>query len=154
MMKRVIALLLVFIFASSVMVMPCRATPQEDGEIVYLEDGSYLLITTTSFTVSRSSNTIGCRRSVNRYSSDDVLQWTYTLEGIFRYTPGVEAVCTSATCSVDIINTKWTCSSKSATTSGATAIGEATMIYKILFITTTTVPVNLTITCDTYGNFS
>lgn len=153
-MKRIGSLLLVLVLAFSAMLLPCSAASQEDPEIIYLEDGSYIVITTGTYSVARSSNTIGGYRKFEHFDANDKLHWTYTLNAQFRYTPGVEAVCTSATCSVEISASGWSCSEKSATSSGAVAIGEATMIKKVFFITTNTVPVHITITCDTYGNLT
>ncbi len=151
-MKKFLSLILILVLVCSTAVLPCNAA-QEDTEIVYLENGDYLVITTTVYPIARSNNTVGGNRSVARHS-DGVLQWTFTLTAIFRYEPGVEVECTSATCSYSISNSAWSCTSKSATPNGASATANATMVRKVLLVTVETVPASVTLACDTYGNLT
>ncbi len=152
-MKKILVCTLAIVLALSTLATPCDATSLGNSEVVYLEDGSYIVTSLEVSKTSRSSSVRGSKSS-RYYSASDVLQWTVVLTGTFTYNSGVSASCTSATCDVEILDSAWSCSSKSASTSGASAIGNAEIIQKFLFVTIYTVPVSIMITCDTYGNLS
>ena len=153
-MKKICSLFLVLMLAFSMLLLPCNAAAQEDTEIIYLEDGGYLVISSVSSMASRSTSSISGYKTAKRYDANDELQWTYMLNATFHYTPGVEAACTSTTCSVIINKSSWSCASKSSTYSGDTAYGEASMKRKVLFVVVETIPVSISITCDINGNLT
>lgn len=98
-------------------------------------------------------NTYGIK-DVTHYESDDSITWQYTLTGYFTVTSGVSSVCTNATYSQYINASGWYFSNGSATYSGNTAYGAGTYKYKILFITIQTIEIDISISCDIYGNLT
>ncbi len=151
-MKKALLYALTFILLLSAVSMPCFATQEENTEITYLEDGSYFVTTVTEQQVTRATR--GGQKSIGYYSSSGVLQWTFVVTGTFTYTPGVSCTCISASSEVQISDSNWSCKTKSASPSGNHAIGSAEVIYVFLLVTIKTIPVSLTLTCDTNGNFS
>jgi hypothetical protein len=128
----------------------------ESTSITYLEDGSYIVTTITSepnltraTTFTKTGNKV-----VSYYDGDDTLLWQYTLFGEFLVESGVSAVCTSATYTQTIYANRWSFSNGQATASGATAYGVGTFKKKVLFVTTSTVDIDISFTCDVYGNLS
>ena len=124
--------------------------------ITYLDDGSYIVKTITSIpsqtratTFTKSGNIVA-----SHYSGDDELLWQYTLYADFEVVSGVSAVCTNARYVQNIYASGWSFSDGQATASGDTAYGAGIFKKKVLFITTSTVEIDLNIVCDVYGNLS
>lgn len=88
----------------------------------------------------------------HRNSNGDVL-WTATVIGTFMFN-GTTSSCSSASCSTIIYGSTWSEQSCSAYPSGNTAVGNVTMIRKLLFIVVESVPITITLTCDRNGNLS
>lgn len=121
----------------------------------YFEDGSYLVIRTEQTPSPRATTyTKTGRRYVYLHNSDDELQWEYVLVGTFKVTTGVSAVCTNSTYEYTIYNDSWSLTDHGNSYSGNVAYGTATFKKKVLFITTSTRNVDVTLTCDANGNFS
>lgn len=95
----------------------------------------------------------GSKYYIFRNSDGDEL-FRFTVTGVFTVTPDVGATCTSATYSTSITNDNWELESASAYASGNQAIGSATFIKKLLFITTDTASCDVTLTCDANGSLS
>lgn len=130
-----------------------EASSRADGsKIVYLDDGGYLLISPVREVEAGNRTTITRARDVTHYDSDDEVEWKYTLTGTFTYTYGVSATCTNAYYTQTINDDSWTFSDGDATRTGATAHGVGTYVKKFWFITIQTINVDISLTCDIYGN--
>jgi len=122
-----------------------------------LEDGSYYHITISeneSSSISRSIQTRNGSREITYHDPDGVALWKYTLYGTFQYNPGASSTCISSSYTINIYDDNWENTSASSSKSGNRAIGEATFIKKVLFITTHEENVHATLSCDSYGNLS
>ena len=153
-MKRLITLLTVSILVLSLFPIQIAFASQgyELLEVVEYEDGSYLEISIQS-SQSRASGSLTKTKNYIYHNTDGTSVWKISLTGSFTYT-GTSATCTASSCSVTIYESNWYTISKSATKSGNTAYGTATLGYKYLGITVQQKTYNLTLTCDKYGNVS
>ena len=125
---------------------------QGTENIIYLDNGGYITVE-LSVTEYRASGTKSASKTYTYRGSDGVEEWRAVLRGTFSYT-GSSATCTAASCDVTITDTDWYIVSKTATRSGASALGELTMGRKFLGITVDREPVSMRITCDINGNLS
>lgn len=125
-----------------------------DGTVIInCDDGGYIIIyPAVAVSSTRSSTTKS--KTEKKFDSSGNTVWTYTLYGTFTYTYGVSATCTAASYSKNIFDSSWSFSNGSAMASGAKARGVGTFTKSWLFVTTDTVNVDLTLTCDKYGNVS
>lgn len=161
MIKRVFSLILA-LFWLSVFAFPAFATntPQdvltENGSVTYFSDGSSLTVSPAVLvaeqTLSRSAQTQTYSKTVTYKDSDGNVDWEYKLTATFSYEYGVSSTCTKVSYTKTINDSGWSFSDGSATKSGNVATGKGTFKYKVLFITTQTRNVNITLTCDKYGN--
>ena len=103
--------------------------------------------------VQRTRATITAQKPYYQYDSNGGVLWSATVVGNFTYN-GSTSSCTSASCSTTIYHSSWSEKSCSAYPSGNSAIGNVTMVRKLLFIVLETVPVTITLTCDKNGNLS
>ena len=129
----------------------------DDGSVVYVFDNGEKL-TVGPAVVNEVVPTKGPVYSVsaNKYVTyeDDNgnLEWKYTLSGSFSYQIGLYATCCSASYSQIIYDNDWSFSNGSATATGAVARGLGEFIKTLLFITIKDVDIDITLTCDVYGN--
>lgn len=153
-MKRLITLLTVSILILSLFPIQIAFASQgcELLEVVEYEDGSYLEISMQS-SQSRASGSLTKTKNYIYHNTDGTSAWKISLTGSFTYT-GTSATCTASNCSVTIYESNWYTISKSATKSGNTAYGTATLGYKYLGVTVQQKTYNLTLTCDKDGNVS
>ena len=162
-MKKILLLLLCSTFFFLTIVTPAQAaSPVHDSRnvsdyIETLDDGSYFHVVisediNTSF--ARSALTKSGSRTVTYHVADGTAVWQFTLNGTFQFTPGVSSSCISGSYSINIYDSSWENTSASSSTSGNQAIGNATFIKKVLFITTQTENVSVALACDSYGNLS
>lgn len=150
-MKKLFAILSVVLLLT--MLFPLEAFAAEQivsSETVYLEDGSYCVVTLTE-SMGRSSKT--GTKSSKHYDSNGVLQWTLTVTGTFKY-DGSTATCTSVSHSVTISNSAWSVSAQGSTKGGNTAKAVVTMVKTVLGAQTLTQTKTLTLSCDKDGNLS
>ena len=75
--------------------------------------------------------------------------WDVTVQGSFTYTYGVSSKATSASAIVNIYDSGVSFQSKNAYTAGNTAYATAVVSYQ-----TFTTTLNVSISCDVYGNLS
>ena len=151
-MKKLITLLLAAACILSLSV-PAMAHGAEDRMIHY-DDGSYLVISTMEMPETRAGNTTGGSTKATYYNSDHVLQWTVTLYGSFTYN-GSSSTCTKASINVTISGSDgWSCTSKTADSSGSSAVGSATIIRTVSGEVVSTRTVLLQLTCDRNGKLS
>ncbi len=122
-----------------------------------LEDGSYFHVTISeeeTSSLSRSVQTKSGSKKTTYYDANNTALWDFTLYGTFQYTPGSSAACTSSSYSFNIYDNSWENSYASASKSGNQAIGDATFIKEVLFVTTNIEDVHLVLTCSAYGTLS
>ncbi len=60
----------------STLAIPCAATPSEDQEVFFMDDGSYCVVTITTVN-TRASDRVSGYKTYKYYNSYDVLQWSY-----------------------------------------------------------------------------
>ena len=155
-MKRFICIIFAAMLLLTMFPMSVSADTQEKR--IYLEDGSYYTETICSIPLLAINsilreNTV--RHNITRTynSASGVAQWSFTLSGTFRY-DGTSATCIATSCSTSILQSGWSCSSKSSHAVGNMAVGDVTMVKKLLGITIETRTAHLTLTCDANGNIS
>lgn len=161
--KSIVCLVLLFSMLFS-MALPAFATEvelttvQDDGtSITHFADGSTLTISPVqsveaNYLVRATSQTITKSRVASFTNSNGVLEWKYTLTATFSYVAGVSSTCTQASYTQSIYENGWSFSNGSATKSGNVATGKGTFKHKVLFITTKTYNIDISLTCDKYGN--
>ena len=122
--------------------------------ITYIGDGYYIVTEISSDPIIQrsSSFTKTANTVVTVYNANDEIACQYTLFGEFQVVSGVSVVCTSATYTQNIYDTGWSFSNGQATKSGATAYGVGKFTKKVLFITTKEIEIDISFTCDIYGN--
>lgn len=157
--KRVISLLvaLIIVLISATPVCATDATVTDTPNVIYYSDGSYIIISdvvVTDGAITRTSYLRFASKDVTYYNSDDEIEWEYVLSATFSYEPGVSSVCREASYDQTIYDDKWSFSDGEAYADDATAYGIGTYEKTVLFITVDTVGVDVSITCDTYGNIS
>lgn len=119
------------------MAMPCFASENSiEREYEYYDDGSYAIIETAistpydiSFIGTYSTSSKRATRTYTYYGATNKKEWDMTLDATFEYT-GTKATATKSSMDYTIYVTGWSCSSKSATKSGATAKASGTFKYK------------------------
>ncbi|MBQ3016022.1 MAG: hypothetical protein IJD79_04500 [Clostridia bacterium] len=139
--------------------LPEKSLP-ENSEITYLSNGSYII---TTFSVIPTDNSVQTAattytkqgtKTINCYSSDNELEWEYTLTGTFTVNNGISATCTNATHSKTIYSSKWSFSDENTYAENNVAHGKGVFKRKVLFIVVEKTNVDISITCDVYGNLS
>lgn len=124
---------------------PCHAVSTDstdtDIEYEYYDDGSYAVISTiieepeaTGIMPKATTKSKTASRTYTYYNKSNKRAWSLTLSAKFSYN-GTTAKATSSSVSHKIYVSGWTCSSKSATKSGATA--KATGVFKYDTLTKT-----------------
>ncbi len=149
-MKRTVCILFALIFILGIIPVQSYAVEQEQRQV--LEDGSYY-IDTLSVSSARAASTKVGTKTRTYYSNSGTAEWQIVLTASFSF-DGSSAICDTAICTSTIWNSDWHTASKSATKSGNTAVGYATMKLSILGVTFNEVPVTLTLSCDASGNLS
>lgn len=119
-----------------------------------LEDGSSIITSVYEEVVQTRSNLYTKTGSkVDRYvSAEGETVWSLTVHGEFRIIEGASVTCTSASCSTAIYNDAWSCTRKSASPSGNQAVANGVFEMRVLGIVISTENVNVTLSCDPYGN--
>ena len=91
---------------------------------------------------------------VEKYNANGKLLWTYTLTGTFLIEADVPCVSTNATYTTEIYKDTWSFSDGSTLYVGNHVTGYGIFKCKVLFITTQTINIDVTLYCDSYGNIS
>lgn len=153
-MKRLFTLLTVVLLMVSMLPISTFAATetQETENIIYLDNGCYITVE-LSVVEARASGTKTASKTYTYRANNGEEEWRAVLRGTFSYT-GSSATCTAASCDVTITDTDWYIVSKTATKSGASAVGELTMGLKFLGITIKKESISMRITCDANGNLS
>lgn len=152
-MKRFVCIVLIAVLMILAVPMNCLAAEAESEIIIArFEDGSYITETIET-SPTRASGTKTGSKVDTYYSGSGKTLWKVTLTGTFTYT-GTSATCTNSSVATSVSDSAWYTVSKSASKSGSTAYGSATMGEKVLGVTVSKVPVSLSLTCDANGNLS
>ena len=163
-MKRYLSLVCCVLLVLSCFVLGLETNATEldvSGELVlvseiveYLEDGSSIITSMYEEVVMSRSNLYNKTGSkVYRYrNADGVILWTLTINGEFRVIEGASVTCTAASCSTTIYNDNWSCTRKSAAPSGNQAVANGVFEMIVLGIAISRQEVNVTLSCDPYGN--
>lgn len=128
------------------------ASENSTSEIIYLENGSYLVIETVQ-SMSRSANTTSGFTRITHISESGETRWRAILTGTFTY-DGTTATCTESSVTTYVYADNWYEISKTAGKSGNTATGSVTMGRTVLGITVAQETYNMTLTCSPNGTLS
>lgn len=120
--------------------------------VEYFDNGDYAFVTITAF-YNTSRSTVHGSKTFSYRNSDDVVQWTYTLEGDFYYN-GSSSECTNVSDGYSISNDNWHLNNHHCSKSGNTAYGTVKMDYRILGITINSVTRDLSLSCSSNGTLS
>ena len=152
---KALSVVLAMVFALSMFTIFASAETTSD-EIIYFEDGSYIVVTIEEeeIPLTRSTIEVGHTKSHTYYNASNVRQWKFSVTGKFTVNVGVSATATSAVTSLTYYADDWQYSNRTAYTSGNKAIGEITMKRYSNGSVVQTVNDKVTITCDVNGNCS
>lgn len=162
--KNIISLILIFsiMYTLSISTSANELYPimsqTSDGYTTFLySDGSKLTISPAEYDYTNkatytSTNTVTKHKNAYFTDSSGNLEWEYTLYATFSYVEGVSATCTNTYYTQNIYENGWSFSDGAATASGNAARGTGTFVKKFLFITTKTYNIDISLTCDIYGN--
>ena len=105
-MKRIACFVLaILLILPCVPIVGAAAGVEEETNITYFEDGSYI-IETIQVIDCRASGTKTGTKAKTGYGSDGSAEWKATLTGTFTYT-GTSATCTDSSVSVTIYDSNW-----------------------------------------------
>ena len=149
-MKRFLCAFLAVCFIMTVPLSANAATTSERAEILYNEDGSYIVVTLEDIPI-RASGVLTRSKTYSYYNAADEIEWKAVLTGTFEY-DGASATCIASACDVYIYNTNWYLISKNTTKSGNTVNSTVRMGRKVLGITVSQKDYYLTLSCDGNGN--
>ena len=143
-------------YASSEAVTSDIISVNDYTELIQTDDGGYISVTLVSNDVqTRAATTKQGNKKVTKYDSDGAILWEYTLSATFSYVYGESSVCTDATYSVDNNSSIWFFSNGSTAKSGNVAYGYGKFDRKLIgLIVVETVNIDISVTCDIYGNIS
>lgn len=151
--KRIFSLVLAVILVVSMLSTECFAiTTESQSEIRYFNDDGYI-VTTIEEVETRATNSKTGTKTNSKYNSDGSLEWQIILRGVFTYT-GTTSTCKESTIAVNIYASNCSEVSRSATKSGNTASGSATISRKVLGVTVATNTYPISLSCDKNGNLS
>lgn len=136
---------------------PTTVQSADGSTVTYLEDGSVLTVSpvyvTETNSLARVTKTASAKRVATYSDASGNLEWKYTLNASFAYDDGKYAACILAQYSHEIYGNGWKFSNGAATSTDNVARGTGQFKKTILFVTKTQ-NVDLTLTCDTYGNIT
>ena len=151
--KRIVSVFLICFLLMCAVSSPALAATQETSEeVIYFEDGSYL-VTAISGNDSRALGSVTKTKTSTYYSASDEALWAVAVTASFTYNNSV-AICKSSSGSVTIYDSAWYEISCSTSRNGNSATCNAELGRRVLGVTVTRVPHAVTITCDKDGNVS
>lgn len=165
-MKRFVSLLCSVLLALSCVVFApyvSAAGSEHFGKLVlvsetveYLDDGSMIVTSVyeESVTARSSLYTKTGSKIDRRINAEGEELWSFTVSGEFRVIEGASVSCVSASCSSQVLHENWSCTQKSAAPSGSQAVANGQFQKTLLGIVLDTENVNVTLSCDQYGNLS
>lgn len=151
-MKRFVCFLLSALFLFSMTGAVSAEEPSTTTEIIYFDDGSYLIVETVQ-SMSRTANTTSGFKRIVHVTESGTTEWRAILTGTFTY-DGTTATCTESSVTTYVYASNWYEISKSATKSGDTANGSVTMGHTVLGITVARKTYSMTLTCSPNGTLS
>ncbi len=157
-MKKFVITILVTMMMLSLPLDTFASSQTTSESIEYFEDGSYVIITfddavpTTTAAYFSSTQTVTKSKTAKYYNTNDELICSLKVTGIFTYGNGT-AKCTSSSVTANAYSS-WKVSSKSASTSGATAIANATIKQYYNGTVIQSLNKTLKLTCSPTGTFS
>ena len=134
---------------------------EKSGELVlvsetvkYLEDGSSIITSVYEEVVQTRSNLYTKTGSrIDRYvSTEGEVVWSLTVYGEFQVIEGASVTCTSARSSATIYDSEWECVTQYAYVSGNQATAHGEFQRKLLGVVISSRTVDVTLSCDPYGN--
>ncbi len=134
-----------------------------DNEIViseiteYLEDGSSITTTITQYLnqkQTRATRTVSGSKTHTAKNSSGEVMYKFKINGTFSVNEGVSATCTAVSCSASDCSNGWSLDSSTTSKSGNTASAVGVFKKKTLFITTQTMEVPISLSCDKNGVLS
>lgn len=149
-MKRALSFVLVLLALISLL--PATAYADGPKEIILLDNGDYIVVT-TEISPTRASGTRSGSTVYTYIDRNGAAQWKATLTATFTYN-GTTSSCTGASCSVTVYESSWYEITNSASKSGSTATANITMGCKVLGITVSKTSCTITLSCDENGNLS
>lgn len=122
--------------------------------VEYYEDGSMLVTAVYEVSVlTRTSLYNKAGRKVYEYrEADGNILWAFAINGEFQVIEGASVTCTSARSSAAIYDSEWECVTKYAYVSGNQAIAHGEFQRKLLGVVISSRNVDVTLSCDPYGN--
>ena len=164
--KAILSVILAFVFMTALCA-PALSENQPAGTELYIKhsDGSAeivysdgtKLVLSAPYSDSPSpknvtSTTFTSRRDATIENSDGTVACKFTLTARFTYEYGVSSACIGTSHTYNVYDDKWSYKSGSSSYSGNTATGAATFTKKLFLFITQDHVVNISLTCDKYGN--
>lgn len=152
-----IALLTNVLSAHAVEEISFDAQAESESSVIYFDDGSRLVTSPIyeakdSSSIKTAANTITRSCDVYFEDSNGNMEWKYTLTATFSYNYGVSSTCTNESYTQTIYDSKWSFSDGSAERSGNTAYGKGHYVKKEWFVVIKDVDIDISLSCDIYGN--
>ncbi len=166
-MKKTIVFLLLLSILVAMPINVLAAAPlnssSDNASYQYFEDGSYTVTTLTLTVIDDGVTTCGAepesynlqaKQDVSYHDANNNLDWVVTITAVFLVCPAcaVSGMCQSSELSANIYDTSWGMYNVDERCMSNNAYGACSMKDKFLGITTMTVNVEFTLTCDRYGN--
>lgn len=162
-MKRKLAFILsivfIFCFATNFSVSAAQQADSAETDIVYFEDGSYLVTTLeTDSGISLFSSTQTGIKTATYYNSDNVAACALRVTATFSY-DGTTVSCTSVQDVSYTYVSGWkvenvTTSKSAASTTKASATAKGNAVQRVLGVAVVSKPISVTVYCDKNGNIS
>lgn len=146
--KRIMSLVLAVVLVCALAVPAFAAGSETTVERIDLDNGDYMIVTTTASPLGLRAQGRNASRTYEYYSDYSTPDWTFTLNASFSYDYST-AKAESASCSYKINRSGWTCTAKDARCAGATAYANG--VFKS---STLTRGVNLSLTCSPSGEIT
>lgn len=158
-MKKLFPIILVVIL----LIMPFSFTTfAEAPEVIisetteYFEDGSSVTTTITQQInkASRAVTTVSGSKVKTGRNSNGQIEYKFQVNGTFSVNVGISATCTAVSCGASELANGWSLDSSTTSKSGNTASATGILKYKVLFVTTHTIEIPLSLSCDANGTLS
>ena len=153
MFKKTISVLLSICLLMSIVPLSVHATNNTaDDEVIYLEDGGYIKVS-TQISPARVANTVDGSKTYTGYSNSGQMLWKAVLRATFAYS-GAWYTCTTANCDVTIYSSHIYVISNNTVRSSNNAVTNLTLGVQSSGITVTQENYTIKLTCDSNGNIS
>ena len=117
-------------------------------------DGSYYVIRIYEEKSRGDDDLVTDFKIYEYYDSNNTMLWEFRLIAQFEVIPNVSATCVYSNYVNFIYQSEWSFENGESHYSGAYAYASGTFKKKVMFITTNTRNVNLSLYCDIHGNIS